>query len=234
MAGAANIHLAHWQEIFEDSEAKDEENQVPKSQKIKSSKTGVDFIQAECDMREIKVSTSNKLAQEFFTIKIWQELSSLGLGACVWDCAFWLSHFLAANPHLLDAKKVIELGSGTGLVGICAWLIGRPDEVCLTDLESLGSLINLNIEENCSNLNMIMSSCPQQKGAISFQSYRWGNEEELALLNPPYDLVLCADCLYEQEALEPFKAALRQLCRPRTLVLFAHKKRLPRLIPCTF
>ena len=36
-----------------------------------------------------------------------------------------LSEYLSQNSHLVRDKKVIELGAGTGLVGITACLLGK-------------------------------------------------------------------------------------------------------------
>ncbi|KAF6032372.1 METTL21A [Bugula neritina] len=49
----------------------------------------------------------------------------------VWDAAVVLCEYIVANPTLFLNKKVLELGSGTGLSGICAYMEGS--RVTLTD-----------------------------------------------------------------------------------------------------
>jgi predicted nicotinamide N-methyase len=62
---------------------------------------------------------------------------SLSHAGTVWDgalclIAYWNKNVNIANEYLLD-KNVLELGSGTGAVGIAAAAFG-PTKVLLTDL----------------------------------------------------------------------------------------------------
>ncbi|XP_019410167.1 PREDICTED: protein N-lysine methyltransferase METTL21A isoform X2 [Crocodylus porosus] len=59
------------------------------------------------------------------TIEIKQNWKQLGVAAVVWDAAVVLCSYLETGAMDLQERSVIELGAGTGLVGIVATLLGR-------------------------------------------------------------------------------------------------------------
>ena len=71
-------------------------------------------------------------------------------GATIFDAGLVLIHYLqkCVKEGTLDfnGKSVIDLGSGTGIVGIAAGKLGGL--VTLTDLEDGMSLIDKNVEMN--------------------------------------------------------------------------------------
>ena len=72
----------------------------------------------------------------------------LGIGGKVWDAALALVCYLRANDtSLLKRRRVLELGAGTGVVGMCCALLGAQ-EVVITDLPEVCELISVNIELN--------------------------------------------------------------------------------------
>ncbi|XP_045708782.1 protein N-lysine methyltransferase METTL21A isoform X4 [Phyllostomus hastatus] len=58
------------------------------------------------------------------TIKIRQDWRQLGVAAVVWDAAVVLSTYLETGAVELRGRSAVELGAGTGLVGIVAALLG--------------------------------------------------------------------------------------------------------------
>jgi hypothetical protein len=67
------------------------------------------------------------------------ENSGLGTGLCVWDGAVVLAKFLESSGWAAG-RAIVELGSGTGVVGLSAAVLGAR-HVWLTDLEyTLGNL----------------------------------------------------------------------------------------------
>ncbi|XP_035296893.1 protein N-lysine methyltransferase METTL21A isoform X2 [Cricetulus griseus] len=58
------------------------------------------------------------------TIQIRQDWRQLGVAAVVWDAAIVLSTYLEMGAVELRGCSVVELGAGTGLVGIVAALLG--------------------------------------------------------------------------------------------------------------
>ncbi|XP_041592963.1 protein N-lysine methyltransferase METTL21A isoform X2 [Vulpes lagopus] len=67
------------------------------------------------------------------TIQIRQDWRQLGVAAVVWDAAVVLSTYLEMGAVELRGCSAVELGAGTGLVGIVAALLGscvRAATVC--------------------------------------------------------------------------------------------------------
>ncbi|CAM9172170.1 unnamed protein product, partial [Hapterophycus canaliculatus] len=65
---------------------------------------------------------------------------AVGIGGGLWSTGILLTEHLAKHGALYDnvfrGKRVLELGSGTGLAGLAAARFGPPLEVVITDLES--------------------------------------------------------------------------------------------------
>ncbi|KAM5326875.1 protein N-lysine methyltransferase METTL21A isoform 2-T2 [Glossophaga mutica] len=61
------------------------------------------------------------------TIQIRQDWRQLGVAAVVWDAAVVLSTYLETGAVELRGRSAVELGAGTGLVGIVAALLGRQN-----------------------------------------------------------------------------------------------------------
>ncbi|XP_077812599.1 protein N-lysine methyltransferase METTL21A isoform X2 [Macaca mulatta] len=79
------------------------------------------------------------------TIQIRQDWRHLGVAAVVWDAAIVLSTYLEMGAVELRGRSAVELGAGTGLVGIVAALLGSFTLVAQagiqwSDLDSLQPL----------------------------------------------------------------------------------------------
>ncbi|CAD7967061.1 unnamed protein product [Amoebophrya sp. A120] len=81
------------------------------------------------------------------TIKIHQVFSNSRTNAVVWDAGLVLAHFLMRSRSLVEGKNVLELGAGTGIVGLVAGFVGAR-KVCLTDLPDAIALLRRNVERN--------------------------------------------------------------------------------------
>ncbi|CAL8272723.1 unnamed protein product [Merluccius merluccius] len=76
------------------------------------------------------------------------------VGCVVWDAAIVLAKYLetrgfhdpASGVNTWANKHVLELGAGTGVVGLMAAALGA--HVTVTDLEDLQTLLEVNIQEN--------------------------------------------------------------------------------------
>lgn len=61
---------------------------------------------------------------------------TLGIGGRLWDAGICLLRFFAAAPmETVSGKRVLELGAGTGVVGLGAAQLGAS-HVTITDLPS--------------------------------------------------------------------------------------------------
>ncbi|XP_040268450.1 protein-lysine methyltransferase METTL21D [Bufo bufo] len=143
-----------------------------------------------------------------------RQLSSGDVGCVVWDAAIVLSKFLErrerAEPGLFTGRAAVELGAGTGIVGIMAATLGA--NVTVTDLEDLQDLMKMNIENNVA---LITGSCQAKV-------LKWGAEG--TDFSPP-DYILMADCIYYEESLKPLLKTLRDLASSETCVFCCYEER---------
>ncbi|XP_043837043.1 protein-lysine methyltransferase METTL21D isoform X2 [Dromiciops gliroides] len=103
---------------------------------------------------EAECSFVRPLEKRDGTVLRLQQYGSRGVGCVVWDAAIVLAkyletqHFSGAAPgtHALCRRTVLELGAGTGAVGLMAATLGA--DVIVTDLEELQDLLKLNIKMN--------------------------------------------------------------------------------------
>ncbi|XP_066933657.1 protein N-lysine methyltransferase METTL21D-like [Clytia hemisphaerica] len=138
------------------------------------------------------------------------------VGHVVWDAAIVLAKFLdgkyfTSNETLtLQGKSVVELGSGTGLVGLVAAMNGAS--VRITDLNELVPLMEKNIEANQHLL----------QGNAKAESLKWGVDLEMKM---KADIILIADCIYYDESLEPLVNTMHSLCHETTVIYMSYEER---------
>jgi len=138
------------------------------------------------------------------SFQVYQSAGELGIGGKLWDSATVLIRFLESRD--LKEKTVLELGAGTGAVGIACALLGASD-VLITDLPQVVPLISANI---ANILNAHASPLV------------WGI--------PPYterefDIVVMSDVVYDPEFYQPLVDTLRGL--EYDTVVWAHRSRHP-------
>eukprot|EP00466_Bigelowiella_natans_P001004 jgi/Bigna1/88460/estExt_fgenesh1_pg.C_320074 len=192
------------------------------------------------------------------------EKSGLGIGSLVWDAGEALSRYLVdrcskgssengADDSELKGKRVLELGSGVGIAGTCAAMLGA--RVTLTDKKELVDLLRRTANENKKRLAFPMhvqelewGSCNclfhhadnQASSSSSSESFTgskpepnsWGKEEKNAKSTPVqeeacFDLILGADILYVPE--DSLRLLLREIqaqstAKTRTILAFKYRK----------
>ncbi|GLC74386.1 hypothetical protein PLESTF_001507500 [Pleodorina starrii] len=145
----------------------------------------------------------------------------MGVGACVWEGELFLAAYLASLPiYRYMGARVVELGSGPGLVGILLAKMGA--KVHITDIEKVLPLIEVNIQSNGVGLKQRRGA---SEGFAVSEELEWGKEGYEAvvarLASEPVDWVLAADCCYIDQAgghqpqHAPLCAHLRAPVRPR-------------------
>jgi len=126
----------------------------------------------------------------------------------VWDSALVLSYFLVKNcQEFLSSKtRVLELGAGTGAVGLVTAALGAG-KVTLTDLPRIVPLLEEGIALNCNLTN------------INAKALTWGSdltdfleENDKIIETGYYDLILVSDCIYYEASVEPLIKTLIKLC----------------------
>ncbi|CAH00012.1 S-adenosylmethionine-dependent methyltransferase [Kluyveromyces lactis] len=123
------------------------------------------------------------------SIKLYEPaLTSDNLGLKTWGSSLMLSQKIIGIPA---GKRVLELGSGTGLVGISYALthsINGDSVIFLTDLPEI--LPNLQYNVRLNNLNDVTADVLDWTDPLSFTE-KYGNE--------PFDTIVIADPIYSPQ-----------------------------------
>ncbi|KAJ5222623.1 uncharacterized protein N7469_008863 [Penicillium citrinum] len=163
--------------------------------------------------------------------KIWEETGN-SIARHLWDAALASIMFLndvakgadvgmpALNQLLTTPRssplKVVELGSGCGMVGIGLTTMIENCEVLLTDMLEAEEIILRNIAQ----------SNPKTNSVAKFQTLDW-NEPAVELCDKPVDLILVSDCTYNSDSQPALVSCMERLVRgsPDALILVALKRR---------
>ncbi|AEY96005.1 FADL212Wp [Eremothecium gossypii FDAG1] len=164
-------------------------------------------------------------------LKIHEDGGESGCGGKVWIAGNLLCEFIlekSKDGRVLSQfpgyerqfKNIIELGSGTGLVGLCVGLHGKYNgatdtNVYITDTEGLCPLMQKNVELNGLD------------GMVHPRPLFWGEPLSDEFTRQPIDLVLAADCVYLEKAFPLLEKTLLDLTagESQPLVLMSYKKR---------
>ncbi|PGH10360.1 hypothetical protein GX51_00117 [Blastomyces parvus] len=113
--------------------------------------------------------------------------------------------------------RVIELGTGCGIVGIAIAQIVPHCSVLLTDLEEVRDIISRNLE--FATLARLSSA--------RFQVLDWDESVPEEIAQHGYDLIVVSDCTYNADSLPALVQMLTALVQisPSAIVLVALKKR---------
>ncbi|XP_048394356.1 EEF1A lysine methyltransferase 3-like [Stegostoma tigrinum] len=167
-----------------------------------------------------------------YNLKIAQILgANLGVSAYVWDAGLALCHYFEKKNINFSGKKVIELGSGTGIVGILATLLGG--DVTMTDKQKVLKQIETNVQVN------VPSACRHR---LQIRPLTWG--EDHTNFPTDYDFVLGSDIVYSSVTypalIETFRHFTKQGAtiylsselRKRNGSLSFHEESLPQYFDC--
>eukprot|EP00930_Biecheleria_cincta_P103107 TRINITY_DN95023_c0_g1_i1.p1 TRINITY_DN95023_c0_g1~~TRINITY_DN95023_c0_g1_i1.p1 ORF type:complete len:228 (-),score=29.26 TRINITY_DN95023_c0_g1_i1:78-761(-) len=132
-------------------------------------------------------------------------------GEIVWEAARVLVGLLAREPHWILNRRVLEVGSGCGLLGLAAGALGAR-QVTMTD--QVTYMANYNLELN-------FQDQPEVRQRFRLQPLNWGNMEEITATEPPYELVLGADLMYNETLYSALADTLMHVSGPGTIVLWA-------------
>ncbi|CAL1597875.1 unnamed protein product [Knipowitschia caucasica] len=149
-------------------------------------------------------------------INIAQDWKKLGVAAVVWDAAVVLSMYLELGSVELKGKSVLELGAGTGLVGIVAALLGA--NVTITDREPALDSLSTNVKTNLP---------ADMLGSASVSELTWGEDLQRYPAGG-FHLILGADIVYLENTFAALLETLKYLCSDTTIVLLSCKIRYER------
>ncbi|XP_020372077.1 EEF1A lysine methyltransferase 3-like [Rhincodon typus] len=141
-----------------------------------------------------------------FNLKINRFINAnLGYSAYVWDAGIFLCQYFEKENINFIGKKVIELGSGTGIVGILTTLLGG--DVTITDKSIVMKQIDNNIAIN------VPAACRHR---IKARPLMWG--EDHTNFPTGYDFILGSDITYSSLAHPALLETLRYLSRQGTTI----------------
>ncbi|XP_078419507.1 EEF1A lysine methyltransferase 3-like [Cetorhinus maximus] len=156
---------------------------------------------------EQKAQTTSALPMKWNGVNMMQTLSSFKLKWLVSFC-FGLCQYFQQERMDFSGKKVIELGSGTGIMGILAVLLGG--QVTLTDgshaLKQIEHNVSVNVPDPCRHFPTI-------------RTLSWGFDH----MNFPndYDIILGSDIVYYPSDYPSLLQTLRHLSNQRTTIYIA-------------
>uniref|UniRef100_F6SN53 Uncharacterized protein n=2 Tax=Ciona intestinalis TaxID=7719 RepID=F6SN53_CIOIN len=146
-----------------------------------------------------KSVTISKLDVTFNILQTWQEH---GVAGVVWEAATVLADYLADN-YDFRGRNVIELGAGTGLVGMAVAYLGG--NVTVTDLQKFLPLLQENVD-----LNKNIIEKGGNGGNLTISELKWG--KRLERFKPGfYDFILGADIIYSEEEFQNLLETLTHL-----------------------
>ncbi|KAG9245504.1 putative methyltransferase-domain-containing protein [Calycina marina] len=111
------------------------------------------------------------------------------VGSLKQDRGSALAAGMSANPN----TRVLELGSGTGLVGIAVAAVWGVD-VLLTDLPNIIDNLQYNVDQNSATVS-------SNGGSIKCKVLDWKNEEHAAqtIGDQTFEIVVAADPMYDDD-----------------------------------
>ena len=135
----------------------------------------------------------------------------IGTGAHIWPGGRAAAVYLAGHArNVLANRVVLEVGSGTGLLGLVAAQLGAA-RVVLSDVTEMLPLLEANVARNRAVTT----------AEVDVVALHWGEDDVHEDL-PPLDWILASDCVYSMEAIEPLLDALVAHAVPgKTTVLMA-------------
>ena len=142
-------------------------------------------------------------------------------GWLVWPVSAHLCEYILMHPDAFAEKRVLELGSGTGLVGICCNKIGAS-VVVMTDLLDCIPICKANLYSNTDVMNNDL--------VVRSEELRWGDIERCRVLIDSYgdfDIIIGSDIVYHQdpEVLRALVATVVELSSPNTVFMLAYEYR---------
>lgn len=135
-------------------------------------------------------------------------VSELEFGTVIWDGALGLCQYFDEHKINFSQKKVIELGAGTGMLGILIALLGA--EVTITDKPNLLRQIQQNV-----SVNIPSSDIPR----VKVRALSWGHDH--IQFPSDYDVIMGTDIVYIPESVPLILKTLQHLSNERTVIYLA-------------
>ncbi|NXX93712.1 MT21A methyltransferase, partial [Centropus bengalensis] len=171
------------------------------------------------------------------TVRLRQDWRRLGVAAVVWDAAVVLGAYLETGGIDLRDRSVIELGAGTGLLGIVATLLGKSFFFLLISFKLIALLLcrlgaHATITDRAAALEFLESNVEanlpsELRPRAVVKELTWGKDLE-SFLPGAFDFILGADIVYLEETFAELLQTLEHLCTEQTVILLACRIRYER------
>jgi predicted nicotinamide N-methyase len=116
-------------------------------------------------------------------------------GLRTWEAALYFTEWLSCKGDIFSGKRVLEFGSGLGLVGIAMASIANAARVSLTDTHELViDALKQNLE-----LNNHVCHCK-----VSVTPFDWESQDVAMLQVEEIDFIVATDCFYEERVITGF------------------------------
>eukprot|EP00879_Flechtneria_rotunda_P023170 GHRR01024496.1.p1 GENE.GHRR01024496.1~~GHRR01024496.1.p1 ORF type:complete len:304 (+),score=106.79 GHRR01024496.1:607-1518(+) len=134
------------------------------------------------------------------------------VGLVVWQSGFVLGDYLLRTKPLGSwaGLKVLELGCGTGQLGIVLALAGA--DVTLTDLPHITPLTRVNVDLNAARCHIHPKVAPYMWGTPTAAIPKQAGVANEQLQQQHWDAIVAADVLYEPQHYDKLLASLDELC----------------------
>ncbi|XP_078588870.1 protein N-lysine methyltransferase METTL21A-like [Branchiostoma floridae x Branchiostoma japonicum] len=206
--------LGSWTEISELATTKPEEGNLGRTKATRKLKANDKNVTKQKKMRDRSELVPYTFAGKKLSIREIQVSMDEEVGYKVWHAGEAFCEYLEGGKLDLVDKTILELGAGTGIVGIVASLMGA--DVTLTDLKE----VLWNLEEN---VRRNTEGCRHTPKVLELT---WGRGLD-RFSDKSYDFIIGTDIIYFEELHRDLIFTIKQLCRPHTRVLLCHYPRWP-------
>lgn len=144
------------------------------------------------------------------------------IGHRVWDTSPLMAKFFEKHASLVHEKSVLELGSGTGLLGIFLALCGCR-QLVLTDSTRILKRLECNVTDHA---NLFESSRRRYGGGgggeeFSIKELDWTNRDQIAdHANVGYDIIICSDLIITERDTTFLGHVLSNIAHPGKTVIY--------------
>ncbi|XP_019087702.1 PREDICTED: protein-lysine methyltransferase METTL21D-like [Camelina sativa] len=213
----------------------DEENDIDEAKMLLIGENGIDNESSSpAPLRDGAPELQEYNIRSIESTVVIRQLTSQGLSFQLWPAASTFvtlldnyrrdpsSSPLTATLSSLTKSSplnILELGSGTGAVGIAA-AVTLSANVTVTDLPHVLDNLNFNAEANAEVVARF-------GGKVHVAPLRWGEADDVEVLGRNVDLILASDVVYHDHLFEPLLETLRlmQLEGKKLIFLMAHLRR---------
>ncbi|KAH8171249.1 lysine methyltransferase domain-containing protein [Sarocladium implicatum] len=182
-------------------------NPIPSEVDSAQQKSYVSYHQSYLDRAAASGSSSPRT--KYVTMLENRSLLSAGgtTGLRTWEASLHLGQYLCENPSVVQGKRLLELGAGTGYLSIiCAKYLGA-EHIMATD--GSDDVVN-NMPDNFF-LNDLQGSDCITATPLNFGWALVGTEEEKWNGGRPLDVVLGADITYDKSVIRPLVSTFEEL-----------------------